>query len=286
MGEVIDPPNKLMTDRAIWERKPVLRAIYNDFYNRIIAACVPGVTIEIGGGVGNLKERLADVIATDIQYAPWLDVIADAQCLPFARCSAGNIIMVDVLHHLEYPTTFFREAQRVLRPGGRVIMVEPALTWLSTLFYRLMHREPVRMSANVFEEARPDPRRNPYDSNQAIPTLLATRDRNKFHSLFPGLRIARVDWFAFAAYPLSGGFRSWSLISENLAKRLLQVERPIESTVGRFGAFRMMLVIGKVTERTGDHFGGTLFSGLPGLGSACLGQPYATRSPEASPTNR
>jgi hypothetical protein len=51
-----------------------------------------------------------------------------------------------------------------------------------------------------------------------------------------------------AAYPLSGGFRSWSLVSENLAKHLLQVERPIESTLGRFGAFRMMLVIGKVTE--------------------------------------
>jgi len=51
-----------------------------------------------------------------------------------------------------------------------------------------------------------------------------------------------------AAYALSGGFKSWSLISENLARRLLQVERPIESVVGPFGAFRMMLVIDKATR--------------------------------------
>jgi 2-polyprenyl-3-methyl-5-hydroxy-6-metoxy-1,4-benzoquinol methylase len=44
---------------------------------------------------------------------------------------------VDVLHHLEFPVVFFREAARVLRPGGRVLMVEPAITWGSSFFYRL-----------------------------------------------------------------------------------------------------------------------------------------------------
>jgi len=249
MRAIKDTCEKLRHYRATWERKPALRVIYNDFYDRIAATCVPGAIIEIGGGIGNLKERLADVIATDIQFAPWVDAVADAQYLPFAPCSAANIVMIDVLHHLEYPIAFFLEAQRVLRAGGRLVMVEPAITWGSTLFYRLMHPEPVRMSADILREGRPDPHRDPYDSNQAIPTLLATRDRNRFHSLFPDLRIVQVDWFAFAAYPMSGGFKSWSLISENLARRLLQVERRIESAVGRFGAFRMMLVIDKVTKQ-------------------------------------
>ena len=91
----------------------------------------------------------------------------------------------------------------------------------------------------------PDPHRDPYNSNQAIPTLLATRDRERFHRLFPNLKISRVDWFSLTVYPLSGGFKSWSLVPEMLASPMLRVERAIEPFLGRFAAFRMMLVIEK-----------------------------------------
>lgn len=229
----------------VWERKPVLRTIYDDFYDRIVAACVPGITIEIGGGIGNLKRRLPQVIATDIQHAAWLDCVADAQHLPFAAGMAANIVMVDVLHHVEFPVLFFREAERVLRSGGRIIMVEPAITWGSSLFYRFLHQEPVRTSADPLRVGSPDPDRDPYDSNQAIPTLIATRDRGRFEQLFPNLKISRVDWFALAVYPLSGGFKSWSLIPRALVGPALRAERAFEGLVGRFAGFRMMLVIGK-----------------------------------------
>jgi SAM-dependent methyltransferase len=231
--------------RGVWDRKPVVRLIYDDFYDRIVAACRSGLTIEIGGGIGNLKQRLGEVVATDIQFAPWLDCVADAQRLPFADEVAANIVMVDVLHHLEFPTVFFREAARVLRPGGRAVMVEPAITWGSTLFYRLFHHEPVRTSAEVLIDGRPDPRRDPYASNQAIPTLLATRDRDRFHRLFPLLGIASVEWFALAAYPLSGGFKPWSLISAGVARRMLRIERALEPVLGRLAAFRMLLIVEK-----------------------------------------
>jgi SAM-dependent methyltransferase len=238
-----------LTARAlVWNRKPVLRTIYGDFHDRLASECRAGVTIEIGGGIGNLKQRLPKVIATDIQPVPWLDCVADAQRLPFAAASTDNIVMVDVLHHLQSPVAFFREANRVLRPGGRVLMVEPAITWLSTLFYRALHPEPVRTSADVLLDCELDPRRNPHDSNQAIPTILATRERDRFHHLFPDLRIMRVDWFSLAAYPLSGGFRPWHFIGEAMARAMLRVERTIEPTVGWFVAFRMMMVIEKALE--------------------------------------
>jgi SAM-dependent methyltransferase len=153
--------------------------------------------------------------------------------------------MVDVLHHIEFPAVFFREVSRALRPGGRVIMVEPAITWGSALFYRLIHHEPVRMSADPLAEGTPNPDRDPYDSNQAIPTLIATRDRERFAKLFPTLRIAQVNWFSFAVYPLTGGFKPWSLISTGMAKRVLKLERAVERGVGSVAAFRMMLVVEK-----------------------------------------
>jgi ubiquinone/menaquinone biosynthesis C-methylase UbiE len=110
--------DQLADHRGVWERKPVLRLVYDDFYDRIAAACRGGLTIEIGGGIGNLKRRLAEVVATDIQSAPWLDCVADAQRLPFADACAANIVMVDVLHHLEFPLVFFREAARVAMSVG------------------------------------------------------------------------------------------------------------------------------------------------------------------------
>jgi hypothetical protein len=56
-----------------------------------------------------------------------------------------------------------------------------------------------------------------------------------------------VQWFAFAAYPLSGGFQSWSLIGEGGARRLLRIERALEPMVGRLAAFRMLLLVEKPT---------------------------------------
>lgn len=239
MSEVLDGY------RSVWERKPVLRTVYGDIFDRIASRAVPGTTLEIGGGIGNLKERIGDLISSDIQFAPWLDLVADAQKLPFADGALSNIVMLDVLHHIEFPALLFREASRVLRPGGRIIMAEPGITFGSKLFYRLLHHEPVQMDADPLLEGAPDRTRNPYDSNQAIPTLLATTYREQFHSRFPNLRISETQWFSFVAYPFSGGFRPWSLMSEPMARVVLWLEKHIEGAIGRHFGFRLLTVVEK-----------------------------------------
>jgi SAM-dependent methyltransferase len=227
--------------QQVWAKKPVLRTIYGDLFDRMAARCAPGPTLEIGGGVGGLKARLPEIYSSDIQPAPWLDLVADAQALPFANGSLSNVVLLDVLHHIEYPIKFFREAARVLRPGGRVVMVEPAITPGSSAFYRFMHHEPVRMAADPLTDGAPDPARDPYDSNQAIPTLLATRDRARFHAAAPDFTLSEQSWFSFLAYPLSGGFKPWSLIPAGLAKPLLGLERALEAPLGRTCGFRLLL---------------------------------------------
>jgi SAM-dependent methyltransferase len=231
--------------QTIWARKPVLRAVYDDLFERMLALRVPGPSLEIGGGIGGLKARAPDLFSSDIQHAGWLDLVADAQALPFADESLSTILMLDVLHHVQFPARFFAEAARALRPGGRVVMVEPAITPGSSVFYRFFHQEPVRMSADPLSTGAPDPARDPYDSNQAIPTLIATRDAARFHAAFPRLRIVQTHWFSFAVYPLSGGFKPWSLIPERAAKPLLHIERALEKTFGRALGFRLLLAIEK-----------------------------------------
>ncbi|MBF0195703.1 MAG: methyltransferase domain-containing protein, partial [Magnetococcales bacterium] len=83
-----------------WHEKTVLRIIYKDLYARLAAACNPGKTLEIGGGSGDIKGTFKNVVTTDILPVGWVDLLADAQALPFAKESFDNIVMFDVLHHI------------------------------------------------------------------------------------------------------------------------------------------------------------------------------------------
>ena len=93
-------------------------------------------------------------------------------CPSAISCFAG-VVMLDVLHHLERPIEFLQEASRVLRPGGRLAMIEPAMTTLARRFYDRFHEEPVDMQADPFapvaDQSRPGPvRRQPGDSQSAV----------------------------------------------------------------------------------------------------------------------
>jgi len=228
-----------------WRQKPALRDIYLDLYRRMAAELAPGRTLEIGGGAGIFKEYAPDVVTTDILPAPWLDLVADAQFLPVADNTFDNIVMFDVLHHIEFPRRFLTEASRVLRPGGRIIMVEPGITPVSWPFYRMMHPEPVDMAADPLHDGEPDPNRDAFEANQAIPTRLVGRDRARFVQAFPEFKVARKRWLSLFAYPLSGGFQPWSLIPQSLVAPVLWIEDRLAPIFGGLLGFRLLIVIEK-----------------------------------------
>ncbi|MEW5727611.1 MAG: class I SAM-dependent methyltransferase [Pseudomonadota bacterium] len=234
---------RIEQDHEAWKRKPVLRAIYQDLYRRMQAACRPGISLEIGGGGGNLKEWLPSVVATDIQWAPWLDAVADAQNMPFVDASFDNIILFDVLHHIPGPHRFFAEAQRVLRPGGRVVMMEPGVTPVSWVMMNTMHHEPAIMAADPFRDQEWAAQNNPYAANQAIPSLMFQRHRRRFEAEFPDLRIVSVERLSLFAYPLSGGFRPWCLLPQSVVGGMLKLEDVLMPVLGPLMAFRLMVVV-------------------------------------------
>jgi SAM-dependent methyltransferase len=239
---VLDSP---LDFRAVWERKSVLREIYVDIYRRIAERMVDGRTLELGSGSGDFKAFVPTAVSSDILVSPWLDLVCDAQRLPFPGECFANIVMVDVLHHLESPLFFFREAERVLRRGGRLIFCEPAITPLSRIFYRLFHREPCDMSIDPLQTGTIRRDRDPYDSNQAIPTLLVTRHRDVLARTVPELSLQQVDWISFWAYPLSGGFQRWSVLPAVAARPLLRLEWRLRRHLGPLAAFRLLAVYEK-----------------------------------------
>ena len=228
--------------RDIWKRKPGLREVYADIYRRMLQVSLPGSILEIGGGSGNFKAFAPHTVSSDITSAPWLDLVCDAQRMPFRDASFANIVMVDVLHHIGSPLRFLQEAARVLEPGGRLICCEPAITPLSHIFFKLMHDEPVDMSADPLATQAVRPDKDPWESNQAIPTLLTGRYRAAVARAVPELALHSVDRFSFAAYPLSGGFQPWSLLPKAVARPLLALEWLSRPLFGRLAAFRLLSV--------------------------------------------
>jgi SAM-dependent methyltransferase len=231
--------------REVWNSKPVLRAVYGDYYRIIAAWSRPGRTVEIGAGSGNLKESLPGILASDIVPTEWLDIALDAQALPFAANTVSNLVGVDVLHHIEFPRCFLAEADRVLEPGGRIVLVEPAVTPVSWLAFKLGHPEPVELRADPLGDGRPSPSKHPFESNQAIPTLLIGRHRRRLEQEFPRLRVIRRDRLSLFAYPLSGGFRPWCLLPAPLIEPVLRADHRLAPALGPLMGFRLLLVIGK-----------------------------------------
>jgi hypothetical protein len=95
--------------QLVWQKKPVLRLLYREWYQEIAEWLQPGRTLEVGGGTGNLKKFAPSVVCTNIVKLPWLDAVVDAQQLPIAKSSLGNIVLFDALHHLENVRYFFSE---------------------------------------------------------------------------------------------------------------------------------------------------------------------------------
>jgi len=215
----------LAEQEAAWRRRPLLRRLYNDWFDLIEARLsqVEGPTVELGSGFAPLKSRLPQIVATDVEPTPWADEVADAHALPYADATLANIVAVDVIHHLADPSRFLAEAQRTLRPGGRVVALEPYTSPLSLIAYRLFHHEHADASVDPF---RPDPRLalGALEGNQAVPMLLFFRRADELERRWPELPIVERQRFSLLLYPLSGGFSHRPLVSAALYRPLRALE--------------------------------------------------------------
>ena len=126
---------------TVWNNKPALKVLYEQWFSEIKHNLTAGISVEVGCGIGRLKEHIPDILTVDIIEFPWTDVVCDAQELPFRSGSIGNLILFDVLHHLSMPMMFFSEASKVLRPGGRMIIM-PYISPVSWLIYKLFILNP------------------------------------------------------------------------------------------------------------------------------------------------
>jgi SAM-dependent methyltransferase len=166
-----------------WRSKPLLRRIYRDWYELIAArlARIPGPTIELGAGIARFKEVVPSAVVTDVEPTPWADRVMNADHLEYADACVANLVLIDVFHHLARPARFLDEADRVLRDRGRIILLEPYCSALSTFVYTRFHHEDIDLDAAPFADD-PSLDGSPMTANGARPTLAFSATTTSFVS--------------------------------------------------------------------------------------------------------
>lgn len=245
-GLDLDSAEATAVHQRLLREKPFLRRLYAAFYAEFVrgAAGAPpeGLLLEIGAGAGFLDELIDGLRTLDLRPGARVDLCASALDLPLAAGSVSTMFMLDVLHHLPDIERYFSEAQRVLAPGGRVVMIEPTDSPLARLVYKHLHHEPFDETQQDWTLEMGGPMTS---SNQALPWIVFERDRARFESLFPGLRIVEVRRHTILLFLLSGGL-SMRQLAPSSAFGLLH---GLESALLRFCDRQLATMMTVVVEK-------------------------------------
>jgi SAM-dependent methyltransferase len=232
-----------------WNRRPLLRRLYGSWYAELgrRLSRIPGATIELGSGIGRFKDAFPFVVSTDVVSTPWADAVVDAERLPYTDESLANLVLIDVFHHIARPARFLDEAVRALAPGGRVLILEPYCSLLSTPVYRLLHHEctDLRAPALADDDALAS---SPLAANQARATVVFFRELDRFRARWPELRIVERRRLALLLYPLSGGFSRRPLVPAALYRPLAALDRLL-APLAPLAAFRCLVVLERARAR-------------------------------------
>lgn len=251
---MIDNCDQYYRRRDIWACKKHIRLVYARWVEKMRpfladAALADGPLVEVGSGSGLLGELLDGVMLTDVVDLPWIDRVVDCMDMPFDDGSIGGVICFDLLHHLCRPHDFLREAGRVLRVGGRVLLIEPYITIGSYLPYKLLHHEEVNFQSYHGAVKGPDASgdSDPWVGNLAVGNLVFGRDLPKWDELHSNLTIVHREVFSLFDFQAAGGFKHYAFVPYWLFRRLVKVDDLLSPLMRLFG-FRVFVVLEKMSK--------------------------------------
>jgi SAM-dependent methyltransferase len=247
-GVDLDDPETTALRRDIVMRDPAKRFAFEVWYKQLAEAvkdAPAGQKVELGAGGGFLDEFIPDLIRTDVVELPFLDAICFAEAMPYDDEELGAILMINVLHHIPDVRAFFREATRTLKPGGRVAMIEPTVTLLSTFVYRYLHHEPFDPRVEKWE-LPPSGRLS--GGNDALPWVVHFRDLSFFQREFRLLEVIAREQFDCTVHILSGGVTTKGYVSARTLKFLQRFECLVSPLMPLVGLFQMVILEKRTPE--------------------------------------
>jgi SAM-dependent methyltransferase len=234
-------------NKALWESKPILKTIYRDLY-QLAAKHLSGLPnpkiVELGSGMGHIREVIPNAIRTELFPYPWIDQIENAYKLSFEAESVSDLISTDVFHHLKYPGTALNEFHRVLRKGGRVILLEPCMSLLGLLVYGAFHVEPVAVTKKIgwFAPGGWSPDDMDYYAAQGNATRIFVGE--KYRPQLTAWKSVKTIRLSALAYAASGGYSGPQLYPTGMYPAIKSFEKILDLFPSLF-ATRLLVVLKK-----------------------------------------
>ncbi len=235
---------EITQNRQAWENKPVLREVYADFHRRIAVELSPveGITAELGSGIGSVAATIPGCIMTDLFDNPGIDQVEDAYALSWEAGAVSNLVLFDVFHHIRYPGTALAEFNRVLAPGGRLIIFEPCVSLLGRLVYGPMHPEPLGLGDTIDWRAPADfgPGKADYYAAQGNASRIFLG--GEFSAELADWQVVKRQRLSAISYVATGGFGGPQLYPKALLPLMRLVDRMADLLPALF-ATRLLLVL-------------------------------------------
>jgi SAM-dependent methyltransferase len=208
--------------------------------------------LEIGAGAGTSLEFLGKrkIFRSDILKTELAGVNGgiDIQSTDFPDDKFDLVFGMDVLHHIQFPEKALLEIKRITKtssPGTMAIFIEPYVSILSYIPYRLFHTENTSLFAKYRLNA-PVVGSEPSDGDQTIPRLLfcSKVGLEKVRKIFPvQVYEIRVRYMSVFAFFITGGINRPFRTSPKLIKFLISFESKIPQAVLKLIACRMSIEI-------------------------------------------
>jgi ubiquinone/menaquinone biosynthesis C-methylase UbiE len=205
--------------------------------------------LEIGAGAGTSSIFLKSkrITMTDLLVTGNKSVFSgvDAHNLPFPEHDFNSSFAIDALHHLANPFLCISEMLRVVKPGGKVIFIEPYVSIFSYPIYKLFHPEltTLRLHKEYFL-------RNQKAASEGNQVVCQTIFRHKSfrHEIIKAMdQGSKVEIYYrdILAFFLTGGITNPLPTSPRILKLVLGLEKRFPQIAFKLLGSRMVVVITK-----------------------------------------
>ncbi|CAN5280480.1 hypothetical protein BH09BAC5_BH09BAC5_08810 [soil metagenome] len=247
----VDPDSDEMiaVHSRILSEKPQMRKVFSEFYDKCINydkkyfGDAGGSRVEIGAGVSFFKKKYPEILSTDIKQAENLDMVVDAQEMPFQNGSIRAIYGINCFHHFPDPDKFFRELIRVLDKDGGCVLIDPYYGFTARRFYKkIFDSETFDMNQ---KEWKNESLGYMNGANQALSYIVFKRDKILFEKKYPELEIVlQKPLNNYLRYLFSGGLNFRSVLP-NFFSPLIILFEGILFPVNSLFALHQIIVIRK-----------------------------------------